>query len=935
MKIPHPLKGILKKNTTQLVPNYGNLFFYNEGDFIAEIEYEAIQQRIKEKLTDEEKYAMFLMNKNRHPFYDIYACFQPFNEATKALYPFLKKLRSTTKKGEAILNLWDRTGWMTNLLAGFFPENIIITTWEGNKDVLGYSGHHYWMRNQPNINIVYCDLNKPLPFESKSIAFSIGLDVLHRFDRSHLLEELVRVVKDEGAIIFPHVHLSNSQPKNYFERGGTLLQGIDYAEALKKISTHTNLEGYVFSEPALFTANDILQSSTIELISNPTSTDYNALIALLPKSWQQKSLSAFTLEDETNIMQCRILVNLLVQIDFQQQKININQTHLNGQVGEILQRHPIYETFIQASHNYTLTELGVKIIYLAQQCYTVASIANQLNIDLKYVVEELYILQKMGLIAVLPISEDAVRLQYFLMSQAFIVAEEKQTFANLWQHTLKNYREKIGLITHEDQSEFSYNDCNLIIEDLQQLLNHKSISKGDKIILVSKPNAEAILLSWACMLMGIIVVPISPKTSKDSLEKIIKATDSVLHFFDTETYQELGACIDNKQVIVFDGNENPGNVLSFSDWLACAAQLILNYTPSIIDPNDVAVILYTSGSTGAPKGVQLTQANLYRSGQTISDHFNWNESDIFYAHGGLETMSGLRNTLLASLFNGVTVVVPNNNNTNNLFALIADLAESRSTIFSCNPSLLGQLNKFYDKIGSQLSSVKTLMCTGNVLTETLREQIMQKFKLPVINYYGATETTGICIAQKIPATNIKDGNIGEPINCIAQIVDNNEKIVATEEKGELRIFSTNLMKGYLNEPTLTNENIRNGWYYTNDLACYTQEGNIKLLGRKREYIKSTNEEIIYLSEIHDKIIELDFIEEIVVTTFHIDDSERIAAYIVLRNIHYSEEETKNTIRLYVKNALGETRVPHKIVFLEKLPYNEYGKLNKEQIHAAI
>ena len=164
------ITDVLKKNTIQKVPRLGNLFFYNEGDIIAAQELKHVEEKVGNLIGKEGTYSMFLQNKCRHPFYDIYACFQPFNEASKAVYPFLKKLQETVKKGEAILNLWDRTGWMTNLLAGLFPENLIITTWEGNKDVLGYRGYHYWMKNNPNIQVVFCDLNKPLPFQSNSIA---------------------------------------------------------------------------------------------------------------------------------------------------------------------------------------------------------------------------------------------------------------------------------------------------------------------------------------------------------------------------------------------------------------------------------------------------------------------------------------------------------------------------------------------------------------------------------------------------------------------------------------------------------------------------------------------------------------------------------------------------------------------------------------------
>lgn len=926
---------ILKKNTAQLIPQFGNLFFFNEGDIISAHELKHVEEKVSTLLNNDDKYALFLQNKSRHPFYDIYACFQPFNEASKAVYPFLKKLQGTVRKGEAILNLWDRTGWMTNLLAGLFPENLIITTWEGNKDVLGYRGYHYWMKNNSKINVVFCDLNKPLPIKSNSIAFAIGLDVLHRFDRSHLLDELTRIVKKDGAILFPHVHLSNSQPKDYFERGGILLHGTDYAAAFKQIAFSSDWEGFIFSEPELFTANDLLLSKTIRIASNPTSNDYNALIALLPKSWKNESLSAFTINDIKNIGDCRILVNLLIDIDLHHQTAQVNPLHLNGKVGELLNRHPIYLNYIRQLENYALTETSVKIIYLAKQGITINEIAQLLEIEVEGIIQEVDLLQRKGLIAVLPISEDGIRLQYYLMSQSFLLPRKNQTIASLWRYTVKNYAAKIAIHAMEDQSEFTFSDCADIVKSIQCSLAAKGLKKGDSILISCKINAEAILLSWACLQMGIILVPISGKHSVEKLNHIVEEVQAKLYFFDKDTFSSLQLNIEKTNLVLFDGSEQTGEIPTFSDWLADANDESIDNSFTA-DTNDVAVIIYTSGSTGLPKGVQLTQGNLYRSGQNIVNHFNWNETDIFFAYGGLETMSGFRNATIAPLFNGTGIAVPGADVMDNLFTLINSLEESRSTIFSCNPALLGQLVKHEATVAGQLNHVKTLMCTGNMLTEKLREQVKKIFHLSVLNYYGATETTGICVAQNLEDTTYADGNIGSAIDCIAQIVDKNNNIVPIGEKGELRIYSTNLMKGYLNFPELTLETIQNNWYYTKDIGSYTQEGNILLHGRTREIIKTPNEEIIYTREIQKVINKLDFVEDALVTSFILDESEKAVIFIVLKPLINSPEESlKNEIRHCITKTFGSYALPCKIIFVENLPYNENGKLNNELIHAAL
>jgi acyl-coenzyme A synthetase/AMP-(fatty) acid ligase len=461
------------------------------------------------------------------------------------------------------------------------------------------------------------------------------------------------------------------------------------------------------------------------------------------------------------------------------------------------------------------------------------------------------------------------------------------------------------------------------------------LKKGDRILISCKINAEAILLSWACFEMGIILVPISIKHNAEKVHQIMEDVQAKMCFFDDASYSTFQVNKEKINIVIFDGSTAVEAVPSFSDWLEDANDDSLKNTFTV-DTKDVAVIIYTSGSTGLPKGVQLTQGNLYRSGQTIANQFNWNPTDVFFSYGGLETMSGFRNATIAPLFNGTSIAIPGVNAMSNLFALIDAIQESQSTIFSCNPALLGQLVKHETIVSGKLQHIKTLMCTGNVLSEKLREQVQNKFNLPILNYYGATETSGICIAQTLEDTTCADGNIGSAIDCIAQIVDANNNTVPIGEKGELRVYSNNLMKGYINDAALTQETIQNGWYYTKDIGSYSKEGNIILHGRTREIIKTPNEEIVYIKEIQEIINQLDFIEDALITSFIQNESEKIVMFVVVKpHNSKTEQELNNEIRIYIKHTMGEYALPGKIIFVDKLPYNENGKLNNELIHAAI
>ncbi|CAN5621568.1 hypothetical protein BH11BAC5_BH11BAC5_32570 [soil metagenome] len=915
----------------QLVPAINNLFFYNEIDIFPGKILENKTNAIRKIIQETQRYELFLQQKARRPNYDAYACFQPFNEAIKALYPFLKKLQQEVKAGDIILNLWDRSGWLTTILSGLFPEQHIIATWEGNKDILGYKGFSFWMKENKNVTILFCDLNAPLPLQEKSIAFSVGLDAFHRFNQHILLNELMRVVKDDGAIIFPHVHLSNTEPEPFFQRGGKQMHGKDYELAFQHLTKNTHWKGFVFSEPGMFKANDIDCSSSIAVLSNPNTSDYNALIALLPKSWENETISAFTLKDIPNIEEAYILINTLLRVDLNQQKVFIDFSHLNGAAGALLKRHPVYVERIKDVDQYQLTVLAAKAIFLANKGYTVKETCRTLNVEINSLLKELEILERLGLLQVLPVSFDGFRLQNHLMTQQYIIPKSKQNLKALWQKSVKIFPDNIALVSLMDESEFTYKDCDDIIHNILSALQKNGFKKGDKIIVCSKIHTEAILLFWACMQAGIVLVPIGTHLTEATFSYILEQTGARLCFTNQSFFKESKYNFENIQTILFDESEETAGQLYFADWLTDEAAAG-NLDEETISHNDGAVILFTSGSTGVPKGVELSHGNLFRSGRLITETFLWETEDRFFALGGLDSMSGLRNATIAPVHAGSGIVVPGESALSNLFTITEAIAENRITILGCNPAMLHQLVKHKDKIGSQLKTLKTLICTGNKLSDSLRADFKNSYHLPVLNYYGLTETTGICISQSILDIEPGADTIGKPIDCIAQIVDEHGELVPVGAEGELRIFSENLMQGYFKDKRQTDAVIRDGWFYTLDLAKYTADGNIQLIGRKRAIVKTSTEELVYLDEIQQFISGLPYIEESFVCSFQKEDAEKIAAFIVLKNNPpLNELQVKQDIKNEILLHLGENKIPNQIKFLSELPYNDNGKLLINQL----
>ncbi|MBN8705628.1 MAG: hypothetical protein J0L62_07105 [Bacteroidetes bacterium] len=229
---------------------------------------------------DQATYKHFLKEKGKRTAPDLYAAFQPFNESSRAFEPFVPFLKKNLKPGDVILDTWCRTGWSSLYLSGLFPEQKILSVWEGNKGVLGYQGFLFWFeksKRPDNLEIIFTDNNQTLPLPDHSIRLVYGLDTLHRYKKPTLINELIRVSAEDGFIIFPHVHLDNSRPDPFFERGGDIKLGSEWDFYLTNKLTGTNRKHFIFSEPALFEFPE-----KTPFISTPEMEDYNGLIGIFP-----------------------------------------------------------------------------------------------------------------------------------------------------------------------------------------------------------------------------------------------------------------------------------------------------------------------------------------------------------------------------------------------------------------------------------------------------------------------------------------------------------------------------------------------------------------------------------------------------------------------------------------------------------------------------
>ena len=265
-----------------------------------------------------------------------YAAFQPFNESTRAAEPLLATLAAHLRPGDVILDMWGRTGWSGEWLAGLFPDHHVISLWEGDASVLGYRGFRHWLgqgRRARNLDILFVPPNRPLPFADHSVGVVYGLDCLHRYDLYPFAGECLRVARPDGALLFAHLHLTNAEPDPFFERGCRQIHGRDYRAWLDQALLADQRRGWVLSEATLFEAapGEALQD-------DPGMDHYNGAVLIADPA--RSRLSVPTPADPGP--RGRFLLNPLFRLRPSRGDALVDDGHNGGEVGRLLDRHPIY-----------------------------------------------------------------------------------------------------------------------------------------------------------------------------------------------------------------------------------------------------------------------------------------------------------------------------------------------------------------------------------------------------------------------------------------------------------------------------------------------------------------------------------------------------------------------------------------------------------------
>jgi acyl-coenzyme A synthetase/AMP-(fatty) acid ligase len=460
--------------------------------------------------------------------------------------------------------------------------------------------------------------------------------------------------------------------------------------------------------------------------------------------------------------------------------------------------------------------------------------------------------------------------------------------------------------------------------------------RGDVIIYQGRQREESIVLFWASILRGGIFVPLDDGWPDYLVRRVASGLNPravVAASHRGALYRDISPAARHISLMSDQGaSEDPS---AWAPWLAAASGPSSLDEPPETSPQDAAAYLFTSGSTDVPKAVVLSRGALATGAQLTVNSFKWQAGERLVNLPEPHTMSGLRNGFIAAPLAGVSLQMLSPQSKSSVFGLLDELAENGCQRLVAGPLLIRQLSMLADRVNPDaLSALKSIYCTGAALNPSAVEAFFARFAIPVINYYGLTETGGICVSQAVDGWSPNDRSLGVAAGAELRVVDGDGP-PAKSGVGELQVRSGQLMTGYLGDPVRTAARFVDGWLKTGDRVRLDEDGRCYLVGRLDGFLKGLSTDRIAPEEIEAVLEEHYEVAEAAVLGVKADDDvERVAALVVLRQPSGGTPSV-GELAAFVRDRLGAARTPTRIQIVERLPRRDSGKIIRSELAALL
>lgn len=504
------------------------------------------------------------------------------------------------------------------------------------------------------------------------------------------------------------------------------------------------------------------------------------------------------------------------------------------------------------------------------------------------------------------------------------------SLADYWQQTARAMPDKIAVVDNHGAT-YTYSALDHAASCLANWMLAKGIESGDRIAFQLPGWCEFTVIYLACLKIGAVSVPLLPSWREVELVWVLNKCQAKMFFAPTLFKQtrpvDLILPLQNQlpqlqQIVGVDKLAPATSSLSLSQILADNTPLTTAIT---VHGDELAAVLFTSGTEGLPKGVMLTHNNILASERAYCARLNLTWQDVFMMPAPLGHATGFLHGVTAPFLIGARSVLLD------IFtpdACLALLEQQRCTcMLGATPFVYDLLN-LLEKQPADLSALRFFLCGGTTIPKKVARECQQR-GIKLLSVYGSTESSPHAVVNlDDPLSRFMHTDGYAAAGVEIKVVDNARKTLPPGCEGEEASRGPNVFMGYFDEPELTARALdEEGWYYSGDLCRMDEAGYIKITGRKKDIIVRGGENISS-REVEDILLQHPKIHDACVVAMPDERlGERSCAYVVLKAPHHSLS-LEDVVAFFSRKRVAKYKYPEHIVVIEKLPRTASGKIQK-------
>lgn len=441
-------------------------------------------------------------------------------------------------------------------------------------------------------------------------------------------------------------------------------------------------------------------------------------------------------------------------------------------------------------------------------------------------------------------------------------------------------------------------------------LQSLGLKKGDRFLLQVEKCEAVLSLYLACLRAGVVFLPVNPGYTFAETEHFLRDAEPALAVTDpgrVEGLAKLGA-----------------RAMALPDLMEAAAGQGAGFADPAHGPDDLAAILYTSGTTGRSKGVMLTRENLASNAEALVGLWQFTEGDVLLHALPVFHTHGLFVATNCVLYSGASMIFQR------AFSPAAVLAAlSKVTVMMGVPTFYTRLLADPGLTGAACSQVRLFISGSAPLSPATYVEWLDRTGHAILERYGMTETNMITSNPYQGAR--KAGTVGMPLPGVEVRIAGQGGVLPQGEAGAIEVRGPNVFKGYWRLPEKTAEEFRDGWFVTGDMGAFDAEGYLSILGRAKDLV-ITGGLNVYPAEVEAALDELPGVAaSAVIGVPHPDFGEAVVACVV-------GGVDPETVRAALRDRLAAFKIPKRVIVLEELPRNAMGKVQKAElrkVHAGL